>query len=83
MSFGTAGLRIFDIRNPLRPVEIAYFNHGALQHAGVTHYDAERALLYVPGPGGLQVLAIQDQVLEYLEGERWWQWPGHGVYLKK
>jgi hypothetical protein len=66
VSFGTAGLRVFDVRNPRRPVEVAYFNHGALVHAGVSHYDASRGLIYVPGGDGFQVLEIQPQVRERL-----------------
>jgi len=70
VSFGTAGLRLFDIRNPGNPVEVAYFNHGALQHAGVSHYDADRGLLYVPGRTGLQILQLQPQVLKRLYGKK-------------
>ena len=29
LNFGDAGLRFFDIRDPQKPVEVAYFNHGA------------------------------------------------------
>jgi hypothetical protein len=57
-----AGLRIFDIRNPYRPREVAYFNHGNLQHAGASYYDAARGLLYVPGGSAFWVLEIQPQV---------------------
>lgn len=74
-SFGTAGLRIFDIRDPRRPVEVAYFNHGGLQHAGVSHYDAERELLYVPARSGFQVLKIEPQVIKHLGGKSRWPWP--------
>jgi hypothetical protein len=60
-AFG-AGLRIFDIRNPRWPREVAYFNHGNLAHAGAVHYDAARKLLYVPGGNAFWVLQIQPQV---------------------
>ena len=66
VSFGTAGLRIFDIRRPEKPVEAAYFNHGSLVHAGVSHYDAERGLIYAPTNTGLKVLQLQPQVRERL-----------------
>jgi hypothetical protein len=66
VSFGSAGLRVFDIRNPKKPIEVAYFNHGPLVHAGVAHYDAARGLLYVPSESGFQVLEIQPQVSEHL-----------------
>ena len=62
VSFGSAGLRIFDIRLPTFPREVAYFNHGPLVHAGVSHYDAARGLLYVPGGSGFWVLEIEPQV---------------------
>lgn len=64
--FGTAGLRIFDIRNPRRPSEVAYFNHGQVAHAGASHYDAARGLLYVPGASAFWVLQLQPQVLHKL-----------------
>ncbi len=69
VSFGVAGLRVFDIRSPSNPNktrEVAYFNHGSLVHAGVSHYDAARGLLYVPGASGFKVLQIQPQVRAYL-----------------
>ena len=67
VSFGTAGLRIFDIRVPAAPREVAYFNYGSLVHAGVSHYDAARGLLYVPGGTGFWVLAVEPQVRAYLK----------------
>jgi hypothetical protein len=66
VSFGSAGLRIFDIRNPQKPVEVAYFNHGPLVHAGVSYYDAARGLLYVPGGTGFWVLELEPQVRKSL-----------------
>ncbi|MEX0665981.1 MAG: hypothetical protein WD598_14595 [Acidimicrobiia bacterium] len=66
VSFGSAGLRVFDIRNPKKPIEVAYFNHGGLVHAGIAHYDASRGLLYVPSADGFKVLEIQPQVSEHL-----------------
>jgi len=65
VSFGSAGLRVFDIRNPYEPKEVAYFNRGALAHAGVSHYDAARGLVLVPG-NGLRVLEIEPQVYDAL-----------------
>jgi hypothetical protein len=66
VNFGSAGLRIFDIRNPAKPSEVAYFNHGPLVHAGVGYYDASRGLIYVPGSSGFQVLEIEPQVRKRL-----------------
>jgi len=66
VSFGSAGLRVFDIRDPRKPIEVAYFNHGPLVHAGISHYDAARGLIYVPSAAGFQVLQIQPQVSKHL-----------------
>ena len=60
------GLRIYDIRNPRFPKEVAYFNHGNLNHAGASHYDAARKLLYVPGGNAFWVLQIEPQVIQRL-----------------
>ena len=62
VNFGNAGLRIFDIRDPANPSEVAYFNHGPLVHAGVGYYDAARGLIYAAGEGGFSVLQIEPQV---------------------
>ena len=62
VNFGSAGLRIFDIRRPEQPREVAYFNHGPLVHGGIGHYDAKRGLLYVAASDGFKVLAFQPQV---------------------
>ena len=66
VSFGSAGLRVFDIRNPKKPIEVAYFNHGPLVHAGISHYDASRGLIYVPSANGFIVVQIEPQVREHL-----------------
>ncbi|MEZ5743216.1 MAG: hypothetical protein R3D89_05660, partial [Sphingomonadaceae bacterium] len=62
VNFGTAGLRIFDIRDPLNPSEVAYFNHGPPTHAQVGHYDTARKLIYFSDAGGFKVLQIAPQV---------------------
>jgi LVIVD repeat len=67
VNFGSAGLRIFDIRDPMNPSEVAYFNHGLPVHAGVGHYDAKRGLIYASGEtGGLWVLQLEPQVRKRL-----------------
>jgi hypothetical protein len=63
---GVSGLRVFDIRDPSAPKEVAYFNKGALQHASATHYDASRGLLYMPGANATQVLELQPQLVKAL-----------------
>lgn len=62
VNFGDAGLRIFDIRDPQKPTEVAYFNHGVPIHAGVGHYDAARRLIYFSDASGFKVLQIEPQV---------------------
>lgn len=62
VNFGSAGLRIFDIRNPTRAHEVAYYNHGPLQHGGVGYYDAARGLIYAAGSNGLWILEVEPQV---------------------
>jgi hypothetical protein len=62
VNFGSAGLRIFDIRQPNSPREVAYFNHGSLVHGGVGYYDAARGLIYAAGSSGFWVLEIEPQV---------------------
>lgn len=66
LNFGDAGLRIFDIRDPLKPTEVAYFNHGSPVHAGVGYYDAARKLIFFSDAGGFKVLQIEPQVRERL-----------------
>jgi hypothetical protein len=66
VNFGNAGLRIFDIRQPTNPTEVAYFNHGAPVHAGVGYYDAARGLIYAAGNTGFWVLKVEPQVRKRL-----------------
>jgi len=63
---GGAGLRLFDIRDPSAPKEVAYFNRTHLQHASVTHYEPATGLLYMPGSEGLEILELQPQVIKGL-----------------
>jgi hypothetical protein len=62
INFGTAGLRFFDIRNPAKPVEVAYFNNGVPVHGGIGAYDAQRGLVYASAGGKFLVLEIEPQV---------------------
>lgn len=63
---GGAGLRLWDIRDPSNPKEVAYYNGGHLQHASVTHYDPKTGLLYMPGTDGFKVLELQPQIIRGL-----------------
>ncbi len=62
VNFGSAGLRIYDIRDPQKPTEVAYFNHGPLVHGEVGYYDAKRGLIYAGGESGFWVLQVEPQV---------------------
>ncbi len=62
VSLGSAGLRIFDIRQPETPSGVAYFNLGSLAHAGVGYYDSQRGLICAAGNSGFWVLEIEPQV---------------------
>lgn len=66
VNFGDAGLRIFDMRDPLKPTEVAYFNHGEPTHGGVGYYDAARKLIFVSDSGGFKVLQFAPQVRRQL-----------------
>ncbi|WP_298197577.1 hypothetical protein, partial [Novosphingobium sp.] len=66
VNFGDAGLRIFDIRDPQKPTEVAYFNHGVPVHAGMGYYDAARKLLFFSDAGGFKVLEFEPQVRRQL-----------------
>ena len=66
VNFGTAGLRIFDIRQPENPREVAYYNHGNMVHGGVGYYDAKRGLIYAAGGSGFLVLRVEPQVRKQL-----------------
>jgi hypothetical protein len=65
ISFGAAGIRVFDIRDPYAPSEVAYYNKGSIAHDGVSYYDAARGLILIPA-GGLKVLEIEPQVFTAL-----------------
>ena len=65
ISFGTAGIRVFNIIDPYAPTEVAYYNKGSVAHDGVSWYDAARGLILIPSDG-LKVLEIEPQVFDTL-----------------
>jgi hypothetical protein len=66
LNFGDAGLRIFDIRDPHKPSEVAYFNHGVPVHGGVGYYDSARKLIFFSDASSFKVLQIEPQVRKRL-----------------
>lgn len=75
-TFVASGVRVFDIRDPLRPREIAYFNKpaGALQGTGHPSSYAMSASAFVPERGELWYLDGNSglHVLRFTNGV----WPG-------
>jgi hypothetical protein len=71
MNFGSAGLRVFDIRNPEKPSEVAYYNHGALSFGplyGPHYYDASRGLIYSMDASNFLVLQLEPQDMNSVFG---------------
>jgi hypothetical protein len=77
-SMWNAGIRVFDVRNPAKPTEVAYFNSAdvagpgqatLLDHVwGHIHYDAENGeIWFASANGGFYVVRIEDQVRYQLE----------------
>jgi hypothetical protein len=77
-SMWNAGIRVFDVRNPAKPTEVAYFNSAdvagpgqatLLDHVwGHIHYDAENGeIWFASANGGFYVVRIEDQVRHQLE----------------
>src|SRR4051794_4020244 len=77
-SMWNAGVRVFDVRNPAKPTEVAYFNAGdvagpgqatLLDHVwGHIYYDARRGeIWFASASGGFFVVRIEDQVHRQLD----------------
>lgn len=77
-SMWNAGIRVFDVRDPAKPTEVAYFNSAdvagpgqdtLLDHVwGHIHYDAARGeIWFVSASGGFYVVRIEDQVRHQLD----------------
>jgi hypothetical protein len=76
-SMWNAGIRVFDVRNPAKPAEVAYFNPAdvagpgqatLLDHTwGHIHYDARHGeIWFASANGGFFVVRIEDQVRRQL-----------------
>lgn len=76
-SMWNAGIRVFDVRNPTQPTEVAYFNPAdvagpgqptLLDHVwGHIHYDAQRGeLWFASANAGFFVVRLEDQVRHQL-----------------
>lgn len=67
LEYGTAGLRIFDLRNGDKPIEAAYYNDGKGHvHSGVFHYDDTRGIVIASGRQSAHVLVLQPEALAAL-----------------
>jgi hypothetical protein len=79
-SMWNAGLRIFDVRDPEKPTEVAYFNPGDVdtsatvkldQAWGHVHYDAPTGQIwFATATGGFWVVRIERQVRDILQLDR-------------
>jgi hypothetical protein len=71
-SMWNAGIRVFDVRDPVQPKEVAYFNPGMigskLDHAwGHIRYRADKGhIWFATADGGFWVVRIEQQVLDHL-----------------
>jgi hypothetical protein len=67
IEYGTAGLRVFDLRNGNEPKEVAYYNDGKGHvHSGVFHYDDARGIMIASGSKQAHVLMLQPQMIAAL-----------------
>jgi hypothetical protein len=67
IEYGTAGLRVFDLRDGDEPKEAAYYNDGKGHvHSGVFHYDDARGIMIASGRQAAHVLMLEPQTIEAL-----------------
>jgi hypothetical protein len=65
IGFESAGFRIFDMRDPTKPVEVAYFNHGRSEHTK-SYVIPETGHIWASDANGFWVLALEPQVRHHL-----------------
>ena len=65
IGFTSAGFRFFDVRDPAKPVEVAYFNHGASQHTK-SYVIPETGQIWASDANGFWVLELEPQVRAHL-----------------
>jgi hypothetical protein len=90
-SMWNAGLRLFDVRNPKQPSEVAYFNPGDvdptpavdLDHAwGHIRYLADKGQIWFgTADGGFWVVRIEPQLRQYLQLDQ--KNAKHGIPIPK
>jgi hypothetical protein len=67
IDYGSAGLRVFDLRDGEHPKEVAYYNDGKGHvHSGVFHYDEARGIMLASGSSAMHVLMLQPQMIAAL-----------------
>ena len=67
LEFGSAGLRVFDLRDGEHPKEAAYYNDGkGHTHSGVFSYDEARGIMVASGRQAMHVLMLEPQTIEAL-----------------
>lgn len=67
IEYGSAGLRLFDIRDGEHPKELAYWNDGnGHTHSGLFYYDDTRGIILASGALKTQVLMLEPQMIEAL-----------------
>ena len=67
IEFGTAGLRVCDLRDGDNPKEAMYYNDGKGHvHSGVFQYEDARGIMIASGRSAAHVLMVQPQMIEAL-----------------
>jgi hypothetical protein len=67
IEYGSAGLRVFDLRNGDKPTEAAYYNDGKGHvHSGVFQYDDARGIMIASGRLAAHVLMLEPEAIAAL-----------------